>query len=44
MDHMRISGIEPSSLILTKTMKVKKLKSDNLKVPKQAEAERDGVN
>ena len=43
MDHMRISGIEPSSLILMQTMKVKKLKSDDLKVPKQAEAKRNGV-
>ena len=38
MDNMRISGTEPSSVILSQTMKVKKLKSDDLKVPKQAEA------
>ena len=43
MDHMRISGTEPSSVILTQTMKFKKLKSDYLNVPKQAEAKRDGV-
>ena len=43
MDHMRISGTEPSSVILSHTMKFKKLKSDDPKVPKQAEAKRDGV-
>ena len=43
MDHMRISGTEPSSVILSQTMKFKKLKSDDPKVPKQAEAKRDGV-
>ena len=40
---MRISGTEPSSVILSRTMKFKKLKSDDPKVPKQAEAKRDGV-
>ena len=40
---MRISGTEPSSVILSQTMKSKKLKSDDQKVPKQAEAKRDGV-
>ena len=40
---MRISGTESSSVILTQTIKFKKLKSDDLKVPKQAEAKRDGV-
>ena len=40
MDHMRISGTEPSSVILSQTMKFKKLKSDDPKVPKQAEAKR----
>ena len=40
---MRISGNEPSSVILIQTMKFKKLKSGDLKVPKQAEAKRDGV-
>ena len=40
---MRISGIEPSSVILSQTMKFQKLESDVPKVPKQAEAKRDGV-
>ena len=40
---MRISGTEPSSVILSLTMKFEKLKSDDQNVPKQAEAERDGV-
>ena len=40
---MRISGTEPSSVILSQTMKFKNLKSDYPKVPKQAEAKRDGV-
>ena len=43
MDHMRISGTEPSSVILSQTMKFKKFKSNDPKVPKQAEAKRDGV-
>ena len=44
MDRMRISGNEPSSVILSQTMKtIKKLKSDDTKVRKQAEAKRDGV-
>ena len=34
---MRISGTEPSSVILSQTMKFKKLKRDDPKVPKQAE-------
>ena len=38
---MRISGTEPSSVILSQTMKFKKLNSDGPKVPKQAEAKRD---
>ena len=38
MDHMRISGTERSSVILSQTKKIKKLKSDDLKVSKQAEA------
>ena len=41
MDHVRISGTEPSSVILNQTMKYKKLKSDDPKVSKQAEAKRD---
>ena len=36
MDHMRISGTEPSSLILSQTMNFKKVKSDDPKMPKQA--------
>ena len=36
IDHMRISGIEPSSVILSQTMLFQKLKSDVHKVPKQA--------
>ena len=42
MDHMRISGTEPSSVILSQICS-KKLKSNDQKVPKQAEAKRDGV-
>ena len=40
---MRISGTEPSSVILSQTMKFKKLKSDDRKLPKQAEAKRNCV-
>ena len=40
---MRISGTEPSSVILSQTKLFKKLKSDAQNVPKQAEAKRDGV-
>ena len=43
MDHMRISGTEPSSVILSQTMNFQKLKRDVLNVPKQAEAKRDGI-
>ena len=43
MDHMRISGTEPSSVILSQTCSIKKLKSYDQKLPKQAEAKRDGV-
>ena len=43
MGHMRISGTKPSSVILSQTLKFKKLKSDYPKVPKQADAKRDGV-
>ena len=39
---MRISGTEPSSGILSQTC-IKMLKSNDQKVPKQAEAKRDGV-
>ena len=41
---MRISGNEPSSVILSQTMKtIKELKRDDPKVHKQAEAKGDGV-
>ena len=43
MDHMRISGTEPSSVILSQTKTFKKLKSVAPKVPKEAKAIRDGV-
>ena len=42
MDHMRISGIEPSSVILSQRKKLKKLKNNVQKVPKEAKAKRDG--
>ena len=38
MDHMRILGTEPSSVILSQTWSIK-----CWKVSKQAEAKRDGV-
>ena len=40
---MRISGNEPSSVILSQTKWFQKLKNYCPKVPKQAEAKRDGV-
>ena len=40
---MRISGTEPSSVILSQTKWIQKLKMDAPKVPKRAEAKRDGV-
>ena len=40
---MRISGTEPSSVILSQTSSIKKLKSIDQKVPKKAKAKRDGV-
>ena len=43
MNHMHISGTEPSSVILSQTKWFKKLKSDVPKLPKQAKAKRDGV-
>ena len=46
MDHMRISGTEPSSPVVgyPEPNKVfKKMKSYAQKVPKQARAKRDGV-
>ena len=43
MDYMRISGTEPSSVILSQTCCIKKLKINDKKVPKQAEAKRDDI-
>ena len=40
---MRISGNEPSSVILSQTCYIEMLKSKDQKVPKQAEAKRDDV-
>ena len=40
---MRISGTKPSSVILSQTCNIKKLKINGQKVPKQAEAKRDGL-
>ena len=40
MDHMHISGTEPSSVILSQ---IKKLKNDAQKVPNQVKAKRDGA-
>ena len=40
---MRISGTEPSSVILSKTNQFKRFKSDAKKCQKQAKAKRDGV-
>ena len=36
MDHMRISGTEPSSVILSQRKKLKKVKNNAKKVPKEA--------
>ena len=41
MDHVRISGDEPSSVIFGQSSL--KVANGGPKVPKQAEAERDGV-
>ena len=43
IDHMRISGTEPSSVILSQRKWLKKLTKNAPKVPKQAKAKRDGV-
>ena len=40
---MRISGTEPSSVILSHTKLFKKLNSDAKRVPKPAKVKRDGV-
>ena len=36
MDHMRISGIEPPSVILSQTNRFQKLNNDVPKMPKQS--------
>ena len=43
MDRMRISGIEPSSVILSQTMYCKRMNCDGQLMPKQFEANRGGV-
>ena len=43
MENMRISGIEPSSVILGQRKLLKKLENNAPKVPKEASAKRDGV-
>ena len=43
MDHMPISGNEPSSVSLTQTKVFQKLKMMMPNVPKQGKAKRDGV-
>ena len=43
VDHMRISGNEPPSVILSQTKCIQKLKMIAPKCHKQAEAKRDGV-
>ena len=42
MDHKRILGTEPSSVILSQTSSIK-VENNDKKVTKQAEAKRDGV-
>ena len=43
MDHMRISGTEPSSVILAKQSRFKSWKVISEKCQKQSEAKKDGV-
>ena len=43
MDHMHISGNEPSSVILSQTKWGSNVENDCPKVPNQAKAKRDGV-
>ena len=38
MDHMRISGIEPSSVILSQRKLLKNLKNNAKKIPKEDKA------
>ena len=40
---MRISGTEPSSVVLSQKKELSKVKRDTPKVPKQAGAKRDSV-
>ena len=43
MDHMSISGNEPSLVILSQTICIQRLKMIAKKVPKPAEAQREDV-
>ena len=43
MDHMRMSGTEPSSVIIRQRKKFEMLKRDDQKCQKQDEAKSDGV-
>ena len=43
MDHMRISGTEPSSVILSQKKQFSKVEKKSPNVPKQVESKRDGV-
>ena len=43
MDHIRISGTEPSSAILSQKKYFKKVENVCPKVPRQGKAKRDGV-
>ena len=43
MDYVRISGNEPSSVILNQTKYFKEVEKRYSKVPKQSEAKYDGV-
>ena len=43
MDHLRISGTEPSSVILSQKKVVSTVENVCPKVPKQGKAKRDGV-
>ena len=43
MDHLSISGTEPSSVLLSEKKYFQKLIRDVSDVPKQAEAKRDDV-
>ena len=43
MDHMCISGTEPSSVVLSQTCNIKNWKSNDQKCLKKAEAKRDVV-